>query len=232
MTTAAIIAAAGRGERLGPGPPKALRLLDGVPLLAHAARAMAGAHRVDLLVAVLPGDAVAAGDALLRETGLPIGWRVLAGGAERRQSIALALHALPTDVDVVLVHDAARPLAPSALADAVLAVVRSRADAAIPVVPVADTIKRICSDGLVMQTVDRATLGAAQTPQGFRRAALAQAHALDAAAAGTDDAALVEALGVEVRTLPGHPDAFKITTPLDLRLAEAVLAERRCPGVG
>jgi 2-C-methyl-D-erythritol 4-phosphate cytidylyltransferase len=232
MSTAAVIAAAGSGDRLGPGAPKALRPLAGATLLVHAARAMASAAAVDLVLAVVPPGALADAEATLAAAAVPADCQVVAGGATRRESVASALGALPADVDIVLVHDAARALAPSELADTVLAAVRGGADAAIPALAVTDTIKQVDETDRVLRTLDRQRLRAVQTPQGFRRALLARAHAEGAAAEVTDDAGLVEALGVAVQVLPGHPEAFKITTPLDLRLAEILLAERASAGVG
>jgi len=127
------------------------------------------------------------------------------------------------------VHDAARPLAPPQLAEAVVAAVRSGADAVVPGVPLADTVKAVDAAELVTSTPDRATLRAVQTPQGFRRATLDAAHRAAAelpADSATDDAGLAERIGASVLVIPGSDDAFKITRPLDLVLAEAVLARR------
>ncbi|MBI1378722.1 MAG: 2-C-methyl-D-erythritol 4-phosphate cytidylyltransferase [Frankiales bacterium] len=236
--TAAIVPAAGRGERLGPGAPKALRTLGGVPMLVHAVRALASARAVDLVVVAAPDDAVAEVSALLLEHGLAdaeggrAGAMVVAGGDTRQDSVARALHALPPDYDVVLVHDAARPLVPVTLVDAVAAAVRGGADAVVPGLPVADTVKAVDAADVVSATLDRAQLRAIQTPQGFRRAALTEAHAAsDPDAPATDDAGLVERLGGKVVVVPGDEEAFKVTRPLDLLLAEAVLARRRAAGV-
>lgn len=132
----------------------------------------------------------------------------------------------------MLVHDAARPLAPVSLVDSVAAAVRAGAEAVVPGLPVADTIKAVDEHGTVVATVDRGSLRAVQTPQGFRRRLLAEAHAAgDPDAPATDDAGLVEALGGTVLVVPGDEEAFKVTRPLDLVLAEAVLARRRAAGV-
>src|SRR5437763_496796 len=147
---------------------------------------------------------------------------VVAGGDTRKASVAAALAAVPDGYEIVLVHGAARALAPTALVEAVAAAVRGGADAVIPVLPVIDTIKEVAA-GTVVGTVDRSVLRAVQTPQGFRRAVLAAAHAA-AADEHTDDAGLVEKLGVAVGTVPGHEAAFKITRPVDLVFAEALLA--------
>ncbi|HZC26032.1 MAG TPA: 2-C-methyl-D-erythritol 4-phosphate cytidylyltransferase [Actinopolymorphaceae bacterium] len=235
MRTAAIVPAAGRGERLGPGVPKALRQLGGAPLLVHAVRALSRARSLDLVVVAAPAADVAAVERLLADFEWSAEVQVVAGGADRHESVGLALAALPADVDVVLVHDAARPLAPTELVEAVAATVRSRADACIPVVPLADTVKEIAADSVV-RTLDRTMLRAVQTPQGFRRAALAKAHAWAAGAGAevrasiTDDAGLIERLGLCVVAIPGAEEAFKVTRPLDLLAAEALLVRQRADG--
>lgn len=233
--------AAGRGERLGPGAPKALRELGGVPLLVHAVRALARSRAVGLVVVAAPADGVAEVVALLDSHGLDDkDIRVVAGGATRQESVRLGLAAIPEDVGIVLVHDAARPLVPVEVVDAVAAAVRSGAPAVVPAVPLADTVKRVEPNPggpePVLDTPERATLRAVQTPQGFDRAALVEVHAkalAEEAAGGadappvTDDAGLVERYGGTVVVVPGHEEAFKVTRPLDLVLAEAVLARRR-----
>lgn len=229
MTTAAVVPAAGRGERLGPGTPKALRLLGGVPLLVHAVRALSAARSVDLVVVAAPADGVTQVRALLTDHEVGAEVSVVAGGATRQESVRLALAALPADVDVVLVHDAARPLAPVELVDRVAAAVRDGADAVVPGLPVADTVKRVDPAGRVEETLDRSALRAIQTPQGFRRVVLETAHAAadGAGSDATDDAGLVERAGGTVVVVPGDEEAFKVTRPLDLLLAEALLARRR-----
>lgn len=236
--TAAVVPAAGRGERLGPGAPKALRSLGGVPMLVHAVRALASSRSVDLVVVAAPEDGVADVVALLAEHQLLDGTAglaptaVVSGGDTRQDSVARALVSLPTDVDVVLVHDAARPLVPTTLVDAVAAAVRAGAAAVVPGLPVADTVKTVDATDVVTATLDRSAMRAIQTPQGFRRSVLTEAHAAsDPDDPATDDAGLVEALGVTVHVVPGDEEAFKVTRPLDLVLAEAVLARRRAAGV-
>lgn len=226
--TAAVVPAAGRGERLGPGAPKALREIGGVPILVYAVRALAAARSVDVVVVAAPPDDVGAVAALFTDHQVPAEVTVVAGGATRQESVRLAVSSLDADVDVVLVHDAARPLVPVELVEAVAAAVRGGAGAVIPVLPVTDTIKQVRSD-VVVTTLDRSVLRAVQTPQGFRRAVLIAAHAVADIDAG-DDAGLVEAMGGVVTTVPGSPEAFKVTTPIDLLLAEAVLAQRRAAG--
>lgn len=230
--TAALVPAAGRGERLGPGTPKALRLLGGQPLLVHAVHALSDSRVVDLVVVAAPAEQVEEVRALLGQQEYAADVHVVSGGDTRQESVARALLALPPEFDVVLVHDAARPLVPAELVAAVTAAVRSGHPAVVPGMPVTDTIKAVDAAGDVIGTVDRAPLRGIQTPQGFDRSVLQAAHArvdLDETPA-TDDAGLVEAQGTRVHVIPGHEEAFKVTRPIDLVLAEAVLARRRAAG--
>lgn len=289
---AVLVPAAGAGLRLGPGGPKALRLLAGEPLLVHAIRRVAAAASVRQIVVAAPAADVEAVRALLAPIA-PV--TVVAGGAERQESVSIALAQVPPDVDIVLVHDAARSLTPPTLIESVAAAVRAGAPAVIPVLPVVDTIKEVgpapavderakLSDPgasldpaqrwgggggglraedeigppagggtglpalgetglsaqggiglsaqggigvpalgeIVLGTVDRAALRSVQTPQGFRHSVLAAAHAA-ATDPLTDDAGLVEKAGLPVLCVPGSELALKITRPLDLVLAEALL---------
>lgn len=220
MSVGALVPAAGLGVRLGPGGPKALRLLRGEPLLVHALRGLRAAADVGPVVVAAPAPEVDDVRALLAAYDVA----VVAGGAERSDSVAAALAALPVDVDLVLVHDAARCLAPPAIFGAVVAALRAGAQAVVPVLAVHDTVKRVEGDR-VIETVPRSHLRAVQTPQGFRRDVLRRAHE-GPGDRHTDDAGMVEALGVEVVTVPGSEEAFKVTRPLDLLLAEAVLGAR------
>ncbi|MFG2402080.1 2-C-methyl-D-erythritol 4-phosphate cytidylyltransferase [Streptomyces lydicus] len=235
IRTAAVIPAAGRGVRLGPGTPKALRTLGGTPMLVHAVRAMAASRAVSLIVVVAPPDGATEVDHLLNE--YPLADRtdlvVVPGGQTRQESVRLGLAALPDDIDVVLVHDAARPLVPVDTVDAVITAVRDGAPAVVPALPLADTVKQVAPQPQgapepVVGTPERALLRAVQTPQGFSLETLRKAHDTVVEGEGaTDDAGLVERLGAPVVVVPGHEEAFKVTRPLDLVLAEAVLARRR-----
>lgn len=230
--TAALVPAAGRGERLGPGAPKALRDIGGVPMLVHAVKALSSAPGVDVVVVAAPADAVDQTRSLLAQVASDTDVEVVSGGDTRAESVARALIALPDDVDVVLVHDAARPLVPVELVTSVVNAVRAGHRAVVPGLAVVDTIKRVDDAGAVQETVPRAALRAIQTPQGFDRALLQRAHAAvdpDAVSA-TDDAGLVEAMGEAVLVIPGHEEAFKVTRPMDVVMAEAVLARRRAAG--
>ncbi|MFF9567678.1 2-C-methyl-D-erythritol 4-phosphate cytidylyltransferase [Streptomyces sp. NPDC014685] len=234
--TAAVIPAAGRGVRLGPGAPKALRALGGTPMLIHAVRAMAASRSVSLVVVVAPPDGAGEVKNLLDEHALPerTDYLVVPGGGTRQESVRLGVEALPEDVSVVLVHDAARPLVPVDTVDAVIEAVRDGAPAVVPALPLADTVKEVEPGAPgeaepVLGTPVRARLRAVQTPQGFDRETLVRAHAAVAVdgEGATDDAGMVERLGAPVVVVPGHEEAFKVTRPLDLVLAEAVLARRR-----
>lgn len=230
--TAALVPAAGRGERLGPGTPKALRQLAGVPMFVHAVNALTESRAVDLVIVAVPAASVDEVSALLVQQQFSADVSVVAGGDTRPESVARALIGLPADVDVVLVHDAARPLVPPELVSAVVAAVRQGHLAVVPGVAMVDTVKEVDAQSDVTSTPSRATLRAIQTPQGFTREVLQAAHAaLDADETEiTDDAGMVERMGVVVHVIPGHEEAFKVTRPIDLILAEAILAKRRAAG--
>ncbi len=216
---AILVPAAGMGVRMGPGAPKALRRLRGETLLLHAVRRIAAAPSIGVIVvAAPPDDVVLVTEMLAAVTGV----LVVAGGATRQESVFAALDAVPGEFDLVLVHDAARALTPPELFESVAAALRAGSSAVIPVLPVVDTIKRVGDLGEVVATVDRTPLRAVQTPQGFRRDVLKAAH-LGAVDTHTDDAGMVEALGLRVDTVAGSDLAFKITRPFDLRVAEAIL---------
>jgi 2-C-methyl-D-erythritol 4-phosphate cytidylyltransferase len=196
-------------------------------MVARAVDGLLGCGAVDTVVVVAP---VAHLDEM--RAVLPSAVRVVPGGVDRVASVALGLEAVD-DAAVVLVHDAARCLCPAVVTCAVVDAVRAGHGAVVPALPVADTVRRVDAGGRVVGPVDRTGLLAVQTPQGFDPDVLRRAHAAaatsPAASRATDDAGLVEALGGEVVTVPGDPRAFKITTPLDLAMAEALLG---ADGVG
>ena len=219
----AIIPAAGSGERLGAGVPKALAPLAGEPILVHAVRSLVADPRIGLVVLATPDGL----EESMAELAAPHAGTApvvaVAGGATRAESVARALAVVPDDFEVVLVHDAARCLVPAQVVGAVIDAVLGGADAVVPGAPVVDTIREVVESG-ASHTLDRSALRAVQTPQGFPLAVLRRAHAGGDAEA-TDDAGMVEALGLPVVLVPGHARAFKVTTAQDLVLAEAILAE-------
>lgn len=223
MQSLAILVAAGRGERMGPGRPKAFLELCGQALVLRSALVFDAAPSVGQIVVVVPGAEVEAARALLLSVRKLVA--VVPGGERRQDSVLEGMKQAGEGFDgVVLVHDAARPLVDVALVEAV-AREAAGGGAAVPVLPVVDTVKRV-RDGLVVETLDREELGAAQTPQGFRFPLLVEAYeaARRDRVSVTDEAMAVERLGAPVRALPGSPRNRKITTPEDLAWAEGVLA--------
>jgi 2-C-methyl-D-erythritol 4-phosphate cytidylyltransferase len=186
-------------------------------MLVHAVEALRASTMVTQIVVAAPPTLAGAVSMLL---GPDVD--VVPGGAERVDSVRATLSALHGDVRVVLVHDAARPLAPPSLVDSVAGAVLAGSPAVVPVLPVVDTVKEVDGDGNVVRTLARDGLRAVQTPQGFRREVLEAAYTLRGVGV-TDDAGLVEALGVSVATIPGTEEAFKVTRPGDLLFAEAFL---------
>ncbi len=217
-----VLVAAGKGLRAGGEVPKQFREVAGVPLLLRAIRPFASHPEVAHVVVVLPPDVAAAPPPWLG--GLAGGTlSLVAGGAERTDSAAAGVSALPAGCDIVLVHDAARPFAPREVVDAVIAAARA-GDGAVPALPVSDTIKASdpAAPGVVARTVPREGLWRAQTPQGFPRPLLEAAYrrANEDGAGATDDAALVERVGGRVRLVPGDARLHKVTTADDFALAE------------
>ncbi|GAA2968601.1 2-C-methyl-D-erythritol 4-phosphate cytidylyltransferase [Actinokineospora diospyrosa] len=229
VNAVAIVPAAGRGERLGFGVPKALVPVRGTALLTHAVRGLLDAGCVRHVVVAAPPTEVEGTAELLRAAGLTAA--VVAGGADRTDSVRRALRhvvEIIPDARVVLVHDAARAFTPGAVIRSVVAAVAAGAPAVVPVLPVADTVKQVDPAGTVLATPDRAALRVVQTPQGFDTATLTRAYA-EAGDSATDDAGLVEQIGVPVATVPGHHYAMKITTPFDLAIAEFILSAGEAP---
>lgn len=219
---AAVLVAAGRGERLGGEMPKGLVPVAGSPLLAHAARALEGVPLIDYIVAVVaPGSEAAAAESLDR-AGCERVKAVVRGGATRQASVAAGLAVLG-DPEIAVIHDAARPLVGGTVITAVIHAAVS-SGAASAGIPVRETVKRV-EAGYVAETVDRDTLWIARTPQAFHTGLLREAHARAAADGftGADDAVLVERMGRVVRMVEDSPTNLKITVPEDLHLAEAVL---------
>jgi 2-C-methyl-D-erythritol 4-phosphate cytidylyltransferase len=231
----ALIVAAGSGERLGAGRPKALVDLAGRPLLTWSMQALRATSGVERIAIAMPvGHDIAAWDL---DVAAPASPPVLCvgGGATRSESVLRALDAVGPG-DPVIVHDAARALVTPALTESVIAALEHDpdADAAIAAMPVTDTIKRVGGDGAVSETLERRELWAVQTPQVFRRAALERALDVPAAelARATDDAWLIERAGGRVIVVRASDENLKVTTPLDLALAELLLARRSACGGG
>lgn len=196
--------------------------------MTHAVRRLLGAPSVGCLVVVAPpGHEAACRDALAKlsvEDSLrPV---VATGGSQRQESVARGLRAVPAHFDIVLVHDAARALVPASLVEDVAAAVRSGHEAVVPALPVVDTIVKVDAAGDLDRRLDRDTLRAVQTPQGFRRAALSAAHAAAEGESSSDDAGLAARLGIRVHTIPGSEQAMKITTARDAAVAEFLLTSR------
>ena len=212
--SAAIIAGAGLGNRLGAKIPKALIQIEGISLVERAFTSLS--RVVDEIVITAP-DGYA--DEFRKIVGDSA--KVITGGLLRSDSVKLAVAALSPSVEFVLVHDAARGLATSELAKRVLVELQSGGSAVIPTLPVVDTIKEVDGAGFVRNTPDRNSLRAVQTPQGFALSVLRRAH--EASEDATDDAALVEALGIKVKTIPGEALAMKVTNPEDIALAISLL---------
>lgn len=217
---AAIIPAAGSGVRLGADVPKAFLELAGLSLLTRSALAMSTV--ADVVIVAAPADALDAAIEQLSVVDAEI--HVVAGGEHRQESVANALRVVPEDVSIVLVHDAARPLVPNEVSQNIVVAIRNGAKAVIPVLPLVDTIKRVNNQDVAIETVDRNQLRRVQTPQGFDRATLDLAYRNPEVVA-TDDAGLMDALGIEVRTVPGDERSFKITTMSDVKQALSLLEE-------
>jgi 2-C-methyl-D-erythritol 4-phosphate cytidylyltransferase len=219
-----IVAAAGRGTRIGGDLPKQFLPLQGVPILLRAVRPFASHPDVAQVVVVLaPADAESPPAFLAEMEGEALA--ITAGGRERSDSVAAGLRALQAGCEIVLVHDGARPFVDRGVIDAVIAYARA-GDGAVAAIPVSDTIKEAMGTDptVIGRTVPRAGLWRAQTPQGFPRRLLEQAYARAGAGAGgaTDDASLVEDCGGTVRLVPDSPRNIKITTREDLAVAEAL----------
>jgi 2-C-methyl-D-erythritol 4-phosphate cytidylyltransferase len=210
----AILVAAGRGERLGLDHPKAFAKLGEDPLLAEPLRRLDDSEWVDAIVLVAPPGWEEPSILLAEELGCGKVSACVTGGETRADSVRAGLAEVPEDAVVVLVHDAARPLLPEAVIERVLEPLSDGWDGAVPGVPVSDTLKRVGADGAVLETVERDSLYAVQTPQAFPVDVLRRAFASGVDA--TDCAGLVEASGGRVKVVPGDPQLLKVTTADDL----------------
>ena len=217
MAVVAVVPAAGSGERLAAGLPKAFLSLGGRTLVERAVGGLLESGVVDHVVVAVPADRVDEAKLMLGHTA-----EIVVGGLDRCESVSLALSVVGKP-DFVLVHDAARALTPPALIVRVVETLRDGHSAVVPALPVPDTIKAVDENGMVLGTPERAGLRAVQTPQGFATELILRAYRCAAKAQFTDDASMVEHVGGQVHVVDGDPLAFKITNPLDLMLAHAIV---------
>lgn len=225
MKASAIIVAAGSGVRLGLDVPKAFAEIDGISLIARSLRTLSAIDVIGEAIVTAPPGMEAGMRAQAASSGLNIPIKITAGGAERQDSVRIALELVSAESRIVVVHDAARPFATPAMFIACIDGA-ARSGGAVAAVPLADTLKR-ASGGRIVATIPRAGLWQAQTPQAFRRGLLIEAHerAARAGIQATDDADLVEQLGATVEIVQGSQLNLKITTPDDLRIAAAIARE-------
>ena len=220
----AIFPAAGASRRMGGGVNKNFLKLMSEPILIRTLKTFSQVERVNFLIVVVAAQEVETVEKLLGAEKNLKPWRVVVGGSERQYSIANGLKLLPDDAQIILVHDAARPLVSARIIDEVIDAAE-KFGGAIAAVPSKDTIKVVDAEGFVRYTPPRRELVSVQTPQGFRREILLRAYAQAEAEnfLGTDDASLVERLGAKVKIVTGSYDNIKITTPEDLSVAESFL---------
>ena len=227
MKASAIIVAAGIGARLGSGVPKAFVKIGGRTMLSYSLGAVGQVNSIGEVVITVPEGFESAARAEAAAAGLGVPVKITPGGVERQDSVRIALGLTSSESELVIVHDAARPLATPAIFEACLAAA-ARAGGAIAAIPVADTLKRV-ADSAIAATVARTGLWQAQTPQAFRRDLLVAAHrrAVSEGIVATDDADLVERTGVRVEVVEGSTANIKITTPSDLAIVEAIVAAHK-----
>jgi 2-C-methyl-D-erythritol 4-phosphate cytidylyltransferase len=219
----AVLAAAGRGERLDSDRPKAFAPLGGRPLLAESLARLEASAWIDSIVVVAPPDWEEPVILLAEELGCGKVVASVAGGETRAESVRIGVGEVDEDAAVILVHDAARPLVPDAVIERLLAALNEGWDGAVPGLPFVDTVKRV-ENGAVVETLPRAELVAVQTPQAFVASVLRAAVA--AGGEATDCSSLVEAAGGRVGVVPGDPSLLKVTTTEDLVLVESWLGRR------
>ena len=225
MTCGAVLAAGGQSARMGE-IDKTVAKLAGRPVIDWVLDAFAHSPAVSELVVVTSERNAAAVRAALDRQDWPIPVRITAGGVTRQDSVAAGVRRLSPDATLVLIHDVARPLVTPALIEGAVAA-GVELGAVVTAVPVTDTIKRVAADGSVLETLDRSALRAVQTPQVFRRDWLEAAYQLAMDVLVTDEAALLERAGFTVHTIPGTRENIKLTTPLDMRIAEALIIDRQ-----
>ncbi len=228
MYVTAIVPAAGEGKRFGGRVRKQFIALNGLPILSHALRALAASDAVATMIIVVPPGEEAIGREALRLAGIELETEVVSGGQERQDSVFNGLQRAKPNTDLVLIHDGVRPFVSP---EVVLATIEAAKEwgAAVTAVPVTDTIKQVGPDGLVVDTPAREQLWAVQTPQVFRYSLLLRAHQAgrESGIVVTDDAALVERIGVRVKVVRGSHENLKITSEDDLLLADLIWRRRR-----
>jgi 2-C-methyl-D-erythritol 4-phosphate cytidylyltransferase len=226
MRVSVIVVAGGSGSRLGASTPKAFVKIRDATLLTRVLRTISAFAAADEVVIAVPAGMESAARDEADLIGLAIPVKIVAGGSERQDSVRIALDFTSAEAEIIVIHDAARPFATAAMFDACLTTA-ARVGAAIVAIPVADTLKRVDRE-TIAETVPRAALWQAQTPQAFRRHMLVSVHekALREEVVATDDADLVERGGATVAIVMGSPLNLKITTAEDLKLAEAIVASR------
>ena len=221
MSVWAILAAAGSGERLGLDRPKAFASLNDRPLVAEPLERLDGSDWIEGIVVAAPPDWEEPCILVAEEVAAGKVAETVTGGASRSESVRNALAEVPADATVVLVHDAARPVVPDEVVERLITALADGWDGAVPVLPIADTVKRLDGEG-VAETLERSGLVTAQTPQAFVAPTLRDALAGDVSGA-PDCASLVEARGGRVRAVEGDPRLLKVTTPADLELVASWL---------
>ena len=213
---------------MGGHTPKQYLVLGGLPLLAHSLRVLEASHVISAIVLATPqADLDYCRQDIVGRYGFKKVRQIVAGGAERQDSVRLGLAAAGSDAEIVLVHDAVRPFLTASMV-ALVVEAATKHGAAIVAIPMRDTVKRAGPDGLIEETVDRKSLWLAQTPQAFKRVLLEEAYAraLHTGFRATDDAQLVEHLGHRVAIVEGGTDNIKVTRPEDLVVGESILAAR------
>ena len=225
---AAVVPAAGRGVRMGAGVPKQFLTLGGVPLLVHALQTFEIAPIISEIILVVPDDDCQyCREDIVPSYGLKKVSRVIAGGRRRQDSVLNGVRAVKSETDIVVVHDAVRPFVTLDMISQVIESTRTHG-AAIVAMPMRDTVKRVNGEGFIKETLSREALWLAQTPQAFRRDVLLRAHQQGEADGieATDDAFLVERLGLPVAIVQGSSDNIKVTRPDDLHMGEAILTSK------
>ncbi len=225
---AAVVPAAGRGVRMGAGVPKQFLTLGGVPLLVHSLQTFEAAHIISEIILVVPqDDCQYCREDIVLSYGLKKVSQVIAGGRRRQDSVLNGVRAANSATDIVVVHDAVRPFVTLKMITQVVEATRNHG-AAIVAMPMRDTVKRVNGEGIIKETLNREELWLAQTPQAFRRDVLLRAHQQGEADGvdATDDAFLVERLGLTVAIVQGSSDNIKVTRPEDLHMGEAILTSK------